>query len=231
MTEEPNTMRLNSIEDYKKGLKLTKLQRSILVGKLLGDGHLETQNKGRTYRLKIKHSLKQKEYVDWIYEKLKEWVGTPPKVFEKISRFPNGKEIIAKAYGFSTYSHGTFRFYAQQFYEGKRKKMPKLIEKLLTPEAIGVWYLDDGSFKSDRHRTFIIHTHGFIKSDLRKIQEALFRRFGIKTNLHIQRRKEGTYWRIYVFSESAQDFSNLIAPVVREIPSLKYKLGNKLPKE
>lgn len=224
-------MRSKITEDYKRNLKLTKLQRSIVIGKLLGDGHLETQNKGRTYRLKIKHSLKQKEYVDWLYEKLKEWVGTSPRIFEKISQFPNGTEIIAKAYGFSTYSHGAFRFYAQQFYKGKRKKIPKLIEKLLTPEAIAVWYLDDGSFKSDRHRTFIVHTHGFTKKDLRQLQEALLRRFGIKTNLHIQRRKEGIYWRIYVLSESAQDFSNLISPIVKQIPSLKYKLGNKLPKK
>jgi len=46
-----------------KNLKLTSELREILVGKLLGDGHLETQNKGKTWRLKIEHSIKQKEYV------------------------------------------------------------------------------------------------------------------------------------------------------------------------
>ena len=41
------------IEEYKQHLKLTRTQREVLVGLLLGDGHLETQNGGRTYRLKI----------------------------------------------------------------------------------------------------------------------------------------------------------------------------------
>ena len=46
-----------------KNLKLSSELREIIVGKLLGDGHLETQNDGKTWRLKIEHSIKQKEYV------------------------------------------------------------------------------------------------------------------------------------------------------------------------
>jgi len=38
------------IENQKKRLKLTKRQKEILVGKILGDGHLETQDNGKTYR-------------------------------------------------------------------------------------------------------------------------------------------------------------------------------------
>jgi hypothetical protein len=66
-------MNLGSINNLKKKLKLTKKQKSILVGKILGDGHLETQNKGKTYRLKVEHSIEQKEYVDWLYYELKKF--------------------------------------------------------------------------------------------------------------------------------------------------------------
>ncbi len=41
------------IKNRKKHLKLLEKQSEILVGLLLGDGHLETQKKGRTYRLKM----------------------------------------------------------------------------------------------------------------------------------------------------------------------------------
>ena len=44
--------------------------KEMLVGKILGDGCLETQNNGATWRLKIEHSFKQKEYVDHQYSLL-----------------------------------------------------------------------------------------------------------------------------------------------------------------
>ena len=63
---------------------MNKEQRSIVVGTLLGDGHLETQNQGRTYRLKIEHSIKQKDYTDWLYQNFKSWVNDTPKEKRKV---------------------------------------------------------------------------------------------------------------------------------------------------
>ena len=74
-------MRSNIIESYKKTLKLSDLQKEVLIGLLMGDGHLESRD-GRIYRLKIELSYLQKEYVDWLYDIFKEWVLTPPQ--EKI---------------------------------------------------------------------------------------------------------------------------------------------------
>ena len=46
--QSPNTKELRK---YKETLKLTKTQRELIVGLLLGDGSMQTQNNGRTYRL------------------------------------------------------------------------------------------------------------------------------------------------------------------------------------
>ena len=51
-------MNTKEIREYKNTLKLTDIQKSILIGTLLGDGHLETQDEGKTYRLKIEHQSK-----------------------------------------------------------------------------------------------------------------------------------------------------------------------------
>jgi len=223
-------MHSNKIESYKKGLRLTKTQKEIIVGTLLGDGHLETSNHGRTYRLKIEHSIKQKEYTDWIFNQFKLWINKKPRTWKRYSQLPNGSMLVSQKYGFSTYSHGAFRFFGQQFYpKNGRKIIPKVIEKLLTPLSIAIWYLDDGSFKSERHKTFIIHTHGYKKNDLKKVQKAL-KRYEINTKLHMQKRRSGIYWRIYILSESAPRFRKIVEPIVNQIPSMKYKLGNKLPK-
>ena len=200
---------------------MTKLQESILVGLLLGDGHLESVTRDQTYRLKVEHSLKQKEYVDWLYERFKDLIRNKPYLKEKTVH-----EKKFSSYGFTTHSSGEFRFYAQQFYDGRKKRIPRLFEKLIDPLALAIWFMDDGSFKSSHHKTYIIHAVGYTKSDLESVQKILVKKFGIKVALH----KQYDRWRIYFLSETANKFRKLIEPHM--IPSMKYKLGlTQLPKE
>lgn len=210
-------MHSKEIENYKKELKLTKRQREILTGKLLGDGHLETKDNGRTYRLKIEHSVKQKEYVDWLYGEFKEWIRTEPQLKERYVKLRSVEGMYRK-YWFNTLSSGKFRFYAQQFYGNRKKIVPKLIRKILTPLALAVWYMDDGSIKSNAHRTVLFNTHSFDKKNIKLLQDALMENFNIKTT--IRKQKEGL--QIYVLSESVDNLRNMIEKHI--LPSMKYKL-------
>jgi len=213
---------MNTIEfnENKKTLKLNDVQRSILVGTLLGDGHLETQNGGKTYRLKLEHQIAQRDYLEWIYNQFKEWVrnGIRSRVKE------NGYEYVL----FDTCTHSAFRFYGLQFYKERTKHIPKLIEKLLDPIALAVWFMDDGSWKSSHHKTFIIHTLGYTKRGLELVQKVLKKKFGLETSLHAQR---GKYWRLYIKSESAETFRKLIEPYTSQMPSMQSKMGNIKPKQ
>lgn len=211
-----NPMNTKEIREIKKLLALNDVQRSILVGNLLGDGHLETQDGGKTYRLKIEHQLAQKDYLEWIYGQFKEWV--PGGIRSRTKK--NGYNYVL----FDTYSHGAFRFYAQQFYPNGIKVVPKLISKLLDPMALAVWFMDDGSWKSDHHRTYIIHTLGYSKKDLESIQKILKMKFGLETSLHQQKKK---CWRLYIKSESASLFRKLIEPYTSQIISMQNKMGNR----
>lgn len=208
-------MNTKEIREYKNTLKLTDVQRSILVGTLLGDGHLETQDSGKTYRLKIEHQLLQQDYTKWLYDHFKEWIRSG--IYNKVKS--EGKEYV----GFTTYSHSAFRFYGHQFYVNGKKIIPKLIYKLLNPLVIAIWFMDDGSWKSKRHSTFIIHTLGFCKEDLISVQDSLKKLFNIETSLHRQKNK---YWRLYIKSESAKDFKKLIQPYTSLISSMNAKMGN-----
>ena len=206
-------MRTKEIENYKKNLELTSEQRDIIVGLTLGDGHLETQNNGKTYKLKIEHSVFQKEYLDWLYKKFQNWVRMTPKL-----RIKNNKPF---SYHFSTYSHELLKFYGKQFYNNKKKIIPDNIEELLTPLSLAIWFMDDGSLKSKRHNAYVIHTLGFQRNELERIQLVLNKKFGIEAMLHKQKEK---YLRLYIPSTSAEKFRNIVTPYI--IPSLKYKLGN-----
>ena len=211
-------MRSNIIESYKKTLKLSDLQKEVLIGVLLGDGHLETQNGGRTYRLKIEHSSLQKEYADWLYEVFKEWVTTPPRERTQIVL-----GISYNKYGFSTLSHGAFRFYAQQFYQNKKKVLPKAIQKWLSPIAMAVWYMDDGSIKSSHHRALIINTQSFSLPDLKRLISILKDKYGIEMKPRKQSRKSIEIYQLITTSDTVAKFVDLIRPHV--LLPMRYKLG------
>jgi hypothetical protein len=206
-------MNTKEIHAVKEALVLTKRQRDILVGTLLGDGHLETLNNGRTYRLKVEHGVAQCEYVEWLYKEFREWVPCGVYTIER-----KNKGIFV---GFRTYTHGAFRFYAHQFYDEKHKVVPKLIKKLFSKIGIAVWYMDDGSRKSAKHKTYIIHTYGFKHEDLKKLQLVLLK-YGIETSLH---RQKQTMWRIYVLTKSAENMKMLLIKHVGHIKSMRYKIG------
>lgn len=208
-------MNTKEIRDYKKNLKLSEIQRSILIGTLLGDGHLETQDNGRTYRLKIEHSIKQNDYTIWLFNHFKEWI--PGGIYRKNK---NDREYV----GFRTYSHGAFRFYGQLFYDKNgKKKMPRMIHKLLDKMSLSVWFMDDGSRKSLKHKTYIIHSLGFKKEELEMVRKCLLEMFNIESELH---RQKGKYWRMYTPSKSAEVFEKIVWEYVSQIPSMKHKMVN-----
>lgn len=206
-------MNSNELESYKQTLKLTKRQREIIVGTILGDGHLETSNNGRTYRLKTEHALSQKAYVDWLYAELKDWVRTKPQIKEQLVN----NKMFSK-YWFNTYAHGSLRFYGQQFYKQKKKIVPKLIYKWLTPLSLAVWFMDDGSIKSKVHKARIINTQSFTKAEVELLIKTLQDNFGLQSKL----RKQPEGYQIMILAESAEKFAQIIGPYLHD--SMKYKL-------
>ncbi len=207
-------MRSKKIEEQKSLLRLNKKQRSILIGTTLGDGHLETQNMGLTYRLKIEHSVKQAFYVDWLYEQFKDWTTTPPKSKRKVL---NNVEL--ENYYFQTLSVGQFRFYAQKFYVNGRKVVPSQIGHWLTPLAIAVWFMDDGSAKSKDHRALILNTQGFTRKDIEILRKALVDKYNIEAVFRTQ--KDGL--QLIIVGESAERFYKLVQPHM--LPGFEYKFG------
>lgn len=202
------------IREYKKGLKLTKIQREVLIGTLLGDSHLEDYRTGLNYRLMVQHGFSQKAYTDWLYTVFNEWVLTAPKVKDQVV---NGK--LYQKYWFNTVSHIAFRFFAKQFYHNGKKTVPRLIHRWLTPLGLAVWFMDDGSIKSNHHRALILNTQCYTDPDLHRLQKVLADKYAIATTLRKQR--EGK--QIYLLASSVQKFVDIIRPHI--IPEMEYKLG------
>ena len=91
---------------------LTERQKSIIIGKLLGDGSL--RRKANTL-LAVKHSSSQKDYVHWVYEELKQFVKTPPKLHV------SGQNRLA--FRFTTLSCSLLNPYYESLYDRMGKKL------------------------------------------------------------------------------------------------------------
>jgi len=113
---------------------LSKVQQQLILGSVLGDGYLR---KKVNAHLQITHSAKQKSYVDWKYNILKNIVITPPKFYKG-----NGSRV---GYRFFTKSIPELTDFYDKFYQSGRKAVPKNL--ILSPLSLAVWYMDDGKPK------------------------------------------------------------------------------------
>jgi len=218
-------MRSRAIEAYKGNLSLNLEQREALTGLLLGDACLETQNKGRTYRVKIEQSAQHEAYVRHLYQLFQPWVLTPPR--ERQVTASNGS--VTTSWVFQTVSHSAFRFYGQQFYDTGRKRVPLLIHRWLTARGLAYWFMDDGSIKSSQSKGVILNTQGFERADVARLAQVLTGTMSLQTKL----RKQPDGWQICVSGSSHETFVGLVGAFV--IEEMRYKIPparrTHLPKE
>jgi hypothetical protein len=201
------------IEEYKEKLSLSEDQKEILTGLLLGDACLETQNAGRTYRLKIEQSVQHQAYISHLYNLFAEWVLTPPRLRKVISAGHESGNLA-----FQTISHAAFRFYAHQFYDGRQKRVPVLIHRWLTPKSIAYWFMDDGSIKSKDSKAVIFNTQCFSESEVTRLSDVISNKFGLQAS--VRRQKEGC--QIFISGNSYEGFVEIVSPFI--IAEMRYKL-------
>ena len=181
---------------------LTKVQESILIGTLLGDG---TMRKKINAYLEINHAFSQKELVDWIYSKFKNLVLSSP-----VKRKNNGKRI---AYRFFTRSLSVLTPFYDKFFKNGKKVIPNNLK--LDSLGLAVWFMDDGS-KS--RSSIYLNTQQFTINEQKKLMFILKDQFGLLSTLN----KDKSYFRIRVRSESSKKMVKIIEKYV--LPSFRYKL-------
>lgn len=213
--------------EYKKTLQLTTIQKEILVGTLLGDATI-SKSKSIALNVKFEQKLANQEYVNHLYEIFQPYVGTPPRV----RNITGGGAKDRQSIWFRTYRHIDFKFYYDLFYRKtnqknsadlRKKRVPKLIHKFLTPRALAYWFMDDGSYyynksKNSQQKVYYFNTQSFSYEDIKILKKALKLNFNFDTNIYRDRK----YYLLYIQPQSTDDFINLIKSFIIEI--FDYKL-------
>ena len=187
---------------------------SVLVGSLLGDCHGERLSIGGV-RFKFKQSVKHKDYLFWLFDFFNNRGYCSNNLPVKLKQ--NLGDKFHEFYQFSTYAYSSWLDIYKLFYNSRKiKVIPSNIVEFLTPLALAIWIMDDGTFKYPGVR---IATNCFNKQEVELLVKALEIKFNIKSTLH---KNNGNY-QLYIKKESMSLLKKLVLPYI--VPSMFYKLG------
>jgi hypothetical protein len=199
------------IRDLKKRLSLSDYQRSVVIGCLLGDGNLTANWSKTNFSFQVAHSIKQKAYIMWKYQVLRDWILSKPRYY------PRNKSITIK-----TISHPEITRLATIFYPEGKKIMPGNLEDLIQdPVVLAVWYMDDGNVirRNGRVCGYHLNTQSFSKLENTKLSQTLMNLYGIENMLELNHNR----YRLRIMKrESRTKFQEIIGKHI--LPEMRYKL-------
>ena len=202
---------LSSIPD----VKLSLLEKNIIVGSILGDGSLSFSIRSRNAYYREHFSIKQKEYRQW-----------------KMYNIHSLKFRIEKDTHLKSPSHPIFTELYEQFYINGRKTITESNIQLLShPIGLMCLYLDDGTLminvQKKNNNIYITPSVGlstlcFTKRECQILKDHLLNTFGIEFRLNTHPTGLG-YSLVCSKLDSVNRFFKLIYPYCKNIESMRYK--------
>lgn len=180
---------------------LSKEQKSILFGTILGNGCLQKTGK-KNARLRLEHRNSQKEYLLWKVEKLKKLFQGKAKYLERIHPITKKKYCYWRHQSQSTPYLGKLR---KIFYPDGSKKIPEDIEKYLTSLSLAVWYMDDGYYYQ-RDRSSYLYLRKVSRGEAETLSQKILEKFNISTQ--VLQKKKG--YAIYFSPKETKKLKQLI---------------------
>ncbi|KAL0554540.1 hypothetical protein IC582_008463 [Cucumis melo] len=181
-------------------LKLSKEQREILVGLLLGGLEIESDEERKNHRIQFEfhkncktHSVLRRH----IYEQYHKWLHSASKLTDGDIDIP---------YKFCTVSHSYFGFYADQFWPRGRQTIPNLIHRWLSPRALAYWYMYGGCRTSSGDILLKLKgSHEGVEKIVKSLREK---------SMHCKVKRKGSMYWIGLLGSNATWFWKLIEPFI-----------------
>ena len=193
-------------------ISLSKKQKSILFGIILGDGYLQKTGK-KNARLRLEHGSKQKDYLLWKVGNLKKLFQGKPKYLERIHPITKRKYCYWRHQSQSTPYLGKLR---KIFYPNNKKKIPDELEKYLTTITLAVWYMDDGYYYL-RDRCSYLYLGNVTQKEAEIVKQVLLKKFHLL--VRVKKKKKG--YAIYFPPKETEKLKSLIKDYV--ISYFNYK--------
>jgi hypothetical protein len=203
-----------------KKLKSSELD-SAIYAMILGDGCVQV-GKGINCTFKIGHSIKQKEYLLWKNEIVKQ-IGT---VTTRLWGYEK-----QNAYYLETNARKYFTKLERIFYSNRTKVVSKKILDKLTDLSLAIWHMDDGyiSYNTSGTPYGELCVDQFPLEKVELIQQWFQKKFKMNVGIRQLRYLSGKYagkvaYRITFNKENCKKLSEIIKPYVNQVNCMKYKI-------
>lgn len=190
------------------GQGLSDLAFDVIVGTVLGDGHLSAAS---AY-LSVGHSARQAEYARFKLALLEE---LQPVIQEFAVAAVAGGERMYPVVHVRTRAHRALGVMRREFYDDE-KRVPEWLDTELNERMLAIWFMDDGYTRirgGGREPLSEIATVGFSASDIQILLQGLSR-LGLPA--------KSLRGRIYFDVSTTKELSRRIARFVP--PTMRYKL-------
>ena len=207
--------------------KLSKEQKSLLIGLLLGDGTISSN-----YVFKLSHSEAQREFLEWKIDLLNKFGFKNNGVKEYISTcgYNKGSKVLYSQMSLNP----TIKALRRTVYTPKKHITRRLLN-WLTPIGLAIWYMDDGciNVNTSKQRSSIQHTIKIatcvdldtaqvVVDYFKEVWDVQFRPF---------KEGKGTYSIASSTESDCAAFIQIIRPYIEQVPSLLYKIRDNFTKE
>jgi hypothetical protein len=196
---------------------LPSQMHDFMVGALLGDASIWVPSRDKeghqvgNPNVGFGHGEAQKDYLFLKYRLLQHYAREAPE--SRQGGYANTLKWV-----FSTKSHPALLDLYESFISEGVKRIPTEIR--ISPLALAIWYLDDGSISvGESHRpkaTF--HTQSFTFSDVERLLESLNRTYGLTGRVH----DYGKGPQLEMTADASEILFGLVAPYIP--PCLQYKV-------
>lgn len=192
---------------------------SIFYGTLLGDSHAERRRSGIGTRLSMSQESNHGEYLLWLHAQIADrgyCNPVPPKIQTRLGT--GGK--LRYIFRFHTFTYSSLDSLYSAWYANNIKHVPNNIAEFITPLALAIWVMDDGSRVG---RGIKLCTNSFTYQDCMRLTQVIHDLYNVKSSVQ-SAGKPGQY-HIYIWAESMFDIRSVVRPHM--VPSILYKLGEK----
>lgn len=207
------------------------VKRAVLIGLLLGDLHLQ---KGDTRigkcRMRISHQIEQKGYSDWIYNLFIDWCRKTKAPYKEENKKGHVEYLFYSEYREELIEYHNLFYKKPKNPDSKVrfvKKLPENLEELLTdPITLAVWYMDDGTKRSDCNAGRIA-TQGFTEDENIRLQKCVWKNHSIHMEVEKWQVKGKDSYGVSIPSRGGPftKWCDLIRPFIeKEVPQMMYKL-------
>lgn len=202
--------------------------KSAIIGMVIGDGCLSKKKKKDSHNASIQmsHSENQLKYMEWkknIIDQIA-YCRIIPNNTKKCSF--NGKSY--KGYHLSSRVNPLFTGLYNRFYHCGHKCVDEYLVKMITPLALAIIYMDDGTLGKANPQywtkeTFFLRLCNFDYANLFLIKKSLKIKYDLDWNINRHTKK---FYHLRLLNKHNQKFVDIIRPYIEMVPSMIYKLGS-----